>query len=176
MKEIAIVIGHNNKSKGACSPFNIPCEWDFNNKVATYLTDIADIYYYDSYSSGYTTMIKRNAAKINKKNYKLVIELHYNAASPEANGCETLYYFNSKKGKELATKASELISSKFNVKNRGIRALVNSKDRGFAAVYYPKPPVILLEPFFGSNKNDSDKFRNREKEYADIIREIIKFV
>jgi len=176
MKDIAIVIGHTQKSKGACSTHNIPCEWDFNSKVAGFLKDVVDIYTYDSYTSGYTTMVKKNAAKLNKGNYKLVIELHYNAASVEANGCETLYYFNNKKGKYLAEQSSMLISSVFKVKNRGARALVNDKDRGFAAVFYPNATTILLEPFFGSNKGDSDKFRDKEKEYAEVIKRIIKLV
>ena len=97
MKDIAKVIGHTVDSKGACSPFGVPCEWDFNSKVASYLTDIADIFTYSNYKSGYTTMVKMNADKINKGNYKLVIELHYNSAvDSSANGCKTLYYFKNK--------------------------------------------------------------------------------
>lgn len=176
MKNIAIVIGHTQRSKGACSTNNIPCEWDYNNKVANFLKDIADIYTYDAYSLGYTTMVKKNAEKLNKLNYKLVIELHYNAASPDANGCETLYYFKNKQGKYLAEQSSMLINSVFGVKNRGAKALINEKDRGFAAVFYPNATTILLEPFFGSNKSDSYKFRNKEKEYSEVIRKIIKLV
>ena len=176
MKNIAIVIGHSRDSQGACSPFGVPCEWSFNKKVASFLTDIADIFEYTGYSQGYTTMVKNNAAKINKGNYKLVIELHYNAAAPAANGCETLYYFNNKQGKYLAEQSSMLISSVMGVKNRGIKALVNEKDRGFAAVYYPNPTTILLEPFFGSNQNDVSKFLNKEKEYSEVIRRIIKLI
>ncbi len=176
MKNIAIVIGHTQKSKGTCSTHNVPCEWDFNSKVVGFLKDVADIYTYDGYTSGYTTMVKKNAVKLNKNNYKLVIELHYNAAAPEANGCETLYYFKNKQGKYLAEQSSLLISSDFGVKNRGVKALINEKDRGFAAVFYPNATTILLEPFFGSNKNDSDRFRGKEKEYSETIRKIIKLV
>lgn len=173
-KEVAIVVGHTQDSKGACSPHGIPCEWDFNSVVASHLTDVADIYHYDTYKGGYTNMVKRLAAKINKKNYKIVIELHYNAASPTANGCETLYYFASKKGKEYAQLFTAQIVGDFRVTSRGIKALVNSNDRGFAAVYYTKAPTIMAEPFFGSNFNNASKFKGREKEYANSIREFIK--
>ncbi len=174
MKKVAIVVGHTKLRPGACSPYGIPCENKFNSIVAEHLKDIADIFYYDSYNWGYTSMVKRNAAKINKGNYELVIELHYNAASIQANGCETLYYYKNKVGKQLALKASQLISEEFNVKNRGAKALVNEKDRGFAAVYYPNPTTILLEPFFGSNPEDAAKFKCQEKRYSDIIRKLIE--
>lgn len=172
-KDVAIVVGHTMQSQGACSSFGIPCEWEFNKNVSKYLEDIADIYFYNSYARGYTSMVKENAKLLNKHNYKLVIELHYNAASPIANGCEVLYYFASKKGKEYATLASKMISEKFKVKNRGAKPLVKSSDRGFAAVYYTKAPTIMFEPFFGSNQEDSSKFKNKEKEYAVFIEKFI---
>jgi N-acetylmuramoyl-L-alanine amidase len=176
-KKIAIVVGHTKAMKGACSPHGIACEWVYNSKVASYLKDIADIYYYDTYSKGgYTDMVKRNARKINAQNYNLVMELHYNDAAPEANGCETYYYFSNAIGKQLATTASEYISSAMGVKNRGIRALINKYDRGFAAVYYPTPTTLLLEPFFGSNEADCKKFMGKEKEYADVLRRIMMLV
>lgn len=174
MKKVAIVVGHTKLKPGACSPYGIPCENIFNSEIARYLECIADIYYYDSYNLGYTSMVKRNAAKINKKDYGLVIELHYNAATPQAHGCETLYYYSNREGKEIAEKFSEAISKEFNVKNRGAKALVNKKDRGFAAVYYTKPTTILLEPFFGSNKEDSSKFKGKEFKYAQLIKKLIK--
>lgn len=173
-KKVAIVVGHAQDSKGACGIDGIPCEWDYNSKVASFLTDIADVYFYDGYQKGYTTMVKKNAEKLNAKNYDLIIELHYNAASPSANGVETLYYFNSEKGKKAAVIFSAMVAVGFGIRNRGIRALVNSQDRGFAAVYYTKAPTILVEPFFGSSKEDVAKFKGQEKKYADLIRQFIK--
>ena len=62
------------------------------------------------------------------------------------------------------------------VKDRGITALVNANDRGFAAVYYPNPTTILLEPFFGSNNLDTSKFIGNEEKYSKSIRKIINLV
>lgn len=173
-KNVAIVIGHTNRSKGACSPFGIPCEFDFNKKVASYLECFADVYEYSTYTAGYTAMVKANAAKMNVHPYKLVIELHYNAATPLANGTEVLYYFASKTGKAYAEVAANMITQKFGTTNRGAKALVKSSDRGFAAVYYPKAPAIMLEPFFGSNIEDANKFKGKEKEYADLIMDFVR--
>lgn len=175
-KEVAIVIGHTSRQKGACSPRGIPCEWDYNKKVAQYLEDIVDIYYYDKFSRGYTSRVKKNAKKLNAKNYKLVIEMHYNAASPAANGTECLYYFRNKRGKELSQIYSKMFCKKFGTKlrgNGGAKALTNKGDRGFGAVYYPKATTILVEPFFGSSASDVAKVKGKEKEYADLLREFI---
>lgn len=169
----AIIIGHTSQSKGACSPFGIPCEWDFNKKVSEYLSDIADIYFHNSYSGGYTTMVKETAKEVNKKDYEVVFALHYNAATPSAKGCESLYYSSSRKGLLYAEIACDVICSNFDVINRGVKPLSNSSDRGFGEVYYTKAPTIIVEPFFGSNESDALKFKGKEKEYADSIREMI---
>ena len=174
MKDIAIVVGHTKLSPGACSPHGIPCEFEFNSKIAEYLEPIADIYFYDSYNLGYTAMVKKNAAKLNKKNYKLVLELHYNAASELANGTECLYYFANKKGKDLSVLFCEMFCKEFHTTNRGAKALVSEKDRGFAAVYYPKATTLILEPFFGSNKGDVQRIKYNQEDYADMICDFIE--
>lgn len=172
MKKIAIVVGHTKLKPGACGIF-MPCEFKYNSIVAEKLSDVADIYYYDSYNLGYKSMVKRNASKMNKKNYDLVLELHYNGSLPQANGTEVFYYFNNKEGKNLAELFSKKISSVFNTKNRGAKAMVNSSQRGFWALFFPTATTLLLEPFFGSNSYDADKFRNRQCEYAQLIRELL---
>tara|TARA_R110000772_G_C13310310_1_gene440356 strand:- start:22977 stop:23504 length:528 start_codon:yes stop_codon:yes gene_type:complete len=154
--KIAIVIGHTERAKGAYSPHLKMSEWDFWNKVVDGLHNVK-VFRHNPKLSGYTNRIKQTAAKL--KSYDLVIETHFNAASPEANGCETLYYFKSLKGRKYASLFSEIVSASTGIKlrNRGLKALVNENDRGFAAVYYPAPPTILIEPFFGSNARDCQK-------------------
>lgn len=171
--EFAIVVGHTKLRPGACSPYDIQCEWAFNKAVAEELKDVADIYYYDSYNLGYRKMVKRNADKMNKKDYKLILELHYNAASPSANGAEGVYYFRNKKTKELSQLFADLMHEKFGMKKRGPKALVSKNDRGFWAVYYPYAPTIILEPFFGSNKRDVERFISKGiSTYVEVIKEL----
>lgn len=169
----AIVVGHTQVRPGACSPHGIKCEWEFNKEIAESLKDVADIFLYDSYNLGYTSMVKRNASKINKGDYKLVLELHYNAATPSANGCEALYYFKNQNGKKLAEKFCEIYTKDIGGKNRGAKALVKSSDRGFAAVYYPQPTALILEPFFGTNKKDVETIMNCYHQYEQVIRKLI---
>lgn len=174
MKDFAIVVGHTQDSKGACSDFGIPCEWDYNKQVAEKLADIADIYTHKTYANGYTSMVKETASRLNVNNYKIVVYLHYNSAGATATGCEVLYYGKSTKGPVLAKALNDLISTRMGQRNRGIKPL-DSSDRGYGEVFYPKAPAIIVEPFFGSNVADVAKFSNCGiQKYADVIREFLK--
>jgi N-acetylmuramoyl-L-alanine amidase len=168
--KIAFVVGHHKKDKGAYSPHLKVSEWDFYNNVADCMESTIKVFQHDPTIKGYTDRIKATAEKINQGGFDLVIEGHFNAATPQANGVETLYYFNSVKGRQYAQWFSELVNDFTDIKlrNNGLKALVNEKDRGFASVYYPKPPTILIEPFFGSNKEDCDKIKGVEN-LASII-------
>lgn len=151
----AIVIGHTKGRKGAYSKYLKIHEYDLNKQIAEQLRDVADIYEYDTYNLGYTSMVKRNAKKLNKKDYDLVLELHFNAAeSRQANGCEALYYFKNKRASKLAEDFCYLVNDMLGTKIRGAKALYSKKQRGYAAVYYPKATTLILEPFFGTNKDD----------------------
>jgi len=159
---IAFVLGHHSRSKGAFSSYLFANEFDFYTDVIEHLEckiGKLNIFYHNPDISGYTKRIKETASKLNKVNFDLVIELHFNAATPQANGCETLYYFNSKKSKNFAHIFTDTVCDITGIKSRngGVKALVNKKDRGFASVYYPKAPTILIEPFFGTNDDDCAK-------------------
>lgn len=166
---IALVVGHHIGSKGAFSHHFKRSEWGFYNEVIDCMPLKGDGYEFDVYHhenvGGYTARIKKTARKLNALKYDLVIELHFNSANdPRANGCETLYYFASKQGKEYAKLFSDTVTQWTGIKSRngGLKALTNKKDRGFASVYYPKSPTILIEPFFGSNKSDCEKIESPE--------------
>lgn len=160
--KVAFIVGHHKKSKGALSKhFNLR-EWDFYKEVVRELGEV-DVFYHDENISGYTSRIKNTAKKVNKYPFDLVIELHFNSAvHKSANGCETLYYYRSKKAKDYAYLFSQIVTEETGIKSRngGLKALTNRNDRGFASVYYTKAPTILIEPFFGSNEMDCIKIQS----------------
>lgn len=171
---IAYLIGHHEKDKGALSKYFGLREWDFYKKVIESMGCV-NIFFHDSNISGYTSRIKNTASKINKVDFDLVIELHFNSAVHySANGCETLYYYRSEKSKNYAKLFSKVVTEETGIKSRngGLKALTNRKDRGFASVYYTKAPTILIEPFFGSNEEDCKKINSPEN----MARIIKKFV
>lgn len=172
--KVALVVGHHENSKGAYSPHLKTSEWDFYNDVVDCVPDV-DVYFHDTNIRSYTQRIKHTARKLNSKGYDLVMELHFNSSSnPSANGCETLYYFASRKGKEYAKLFSDTVTLWTGIKSRngGLKALTQSKDRGYASVFYPEAPTILIEPFFGSSKKDCELIENPEL-VASIINDFL---
>lgn len=158
--EIAIVVGHHKLAKGAYSGYFKSYEWDFNKGVVEMLTSNVDIYYHNPNIRGYTARQKAMATRLNKKPYKLVMEIHFNAATPVANGVECMYYFKNNRGKKHSELFCKIIEEDFGIKNRGAKALISSKDRGYGFVYHPKATAILLEPFFGSSFKDCSKIKS----------------
>ena len=101
---------------------------------------------------------------INSGSYDLVIELHLNAAGPAAKGCEVLY--KSDKGKKYAKKVQAALASIFT--DRGIK----QRDDLYI-LNGTKPPAILIETFFCTNKDDYKKAKGlaKRKILANLIAE-----
>lgn len=91
---------------------------------------------------------------INSGNYGLVIELHLNAATPSANGCEVLY--KSTKGKKYASAIQKQLATVF--RDRGI-----VKRDNLYILNGTIPTTVLLETFFCTNKSDYKKGKGLAK-------------
>lgn len=160
---IAFIVGHT-KLKPGVKNFQEYPENKFHKMIADNYLCNYDIYYHDSYNMGYTAMCNRTAKRVadeEAKNgkYDLIFLLHFNSAeSPQANGAEIWHYFSNEKAKEIGRLYLRKICKQFDITNRGIKALYNRKQRGFAMVGGLDSTAILLEPFFSSNKNESAKF------------------
>ncbi|WP_322970321.1 N-acetylmuramoyl-L-alanine amidase [Faecalibacter sp. LW9] len=179
MKKFALVIGHTkSKDKGAFSETLGLSEYDYNLMVAKELKalcpEMFDIYTHEV--QDYYQRQKGLAYKVNQKNYDAVFELHFNAASPLANGTECCHYFNSKKGKAIAELISKEVSLYYKTTLRGVngaKALVNKQDRGYWFTYLPKAPAVIIEPFFGSNPSEAKLFKDVNL-YAHVLYSAIK--
>lgn len=176
--KVAIVIGHTEQAKGATSPV-VEQEWDYNKKVAEQLVLLNPkrykVFYhkqvgkYDYYKQQVATM-----TLVNKEDFDLVIELHYNSFNAVSNGTETLYYKGSKKGEKYAEIFTKVITEDFGTKNRGNKGITKGTN-GYWALALPKAPALILEPFFGSNPLESDKFKDHKK-YAQSINKAVNML
>lgn len=168
--KIALCIGHNSINQGAKSLYLNESEWVYNKEIAECMDDVCDIYY-RSNGGGYKNEIKRLANQVNQKDYDLVMEMHYNAAVPEASGCEALYFHSSIKGKEYAEKFCQTITQNYLTKNRGAKPVSSENQRGYYFLQKMKAPAIILEPFFGTN-NEALLFKDKYL-YEQILRKYI---
>jgi len=173
MKNVAIVLGHTDglgleKDKGAYSKFFKKTEWYFYNKNIDKYKGIADIFTHDSDVTSYTQRQRLMAEKT--KNYELVFELHFNSYNTTVNGCEAKHYITNKKTKNSATLYCKLVSEKMGIKNRGAKPM-KSTDRGTEFITFTKGGAIILEPFYGDNDSDCEKFDHDT--HVEIIKEVI---
>jgi len=164
----AVVIGHSKESPGAYSEYLRASEYIYNSEVATYLSCVADIYRRPA-NGGYKSQMKRLASEINKKDYDLVIELHFNSFNGKVGGCETISYPGSS-SLDFGEKFCNDISECYLTENRGAKE-ANSNSRGWWFLAYMEAPAIIVEPFFGDNE-ESLKFENPGK-YAEILKQLI---
>ncbi|MFC2422716.1 MAG: N-acetylmuramoyl-L-alanine amidase [Fusobacterium polymorphum] len=119
--KVALVIGHNKRSKGAYSSV-VGSEYDYWKKIAekikTEIPLIVDVYERKP-NQYYTIEMFEMLEELNKNDYKFCMELHFNAAASEqANGCECLVYFGNNKAKALATDFMARLQNKFGSKIR----------------------------------------------------------
>lgn len=171
IKKIAILVGHGAGDSGATA-FNGIEEHDYNIRVAEILNNSylgKDIKIFYKTSKGWIPTYLQIAVF----NPDLTIELHLNAASGTAIGCEVLCI--DKESAIIGRSFTSAFCKKFNRKARrelGIN-FISSGDRGYGNLKGCKAIAkqsILVEPFFCDNKNEWIE----PSEYATFVCEWIR--
>lgn len=183
---IAICIGHSRKIKGrydggAYSPWLKINERDFNLEVATELTKhlanngIPSRVISDYKGGGYGYAMQDAADQVKAMKASIAIELHFNSASPSANGHEWLYWHSSEAGRAIA----EAFRGQFgkghpNMTDRATKG-ITAQMRGGSFLRLTNCPSVLLEPFFGSSESDCQKITAKSvaKSYAKALISIV---
>lgn len=178
MKKVAVLVGHRQNVQGAYSPFLKQTEFEFNTQIAKQLKDVADVFYRpDTPNTIEVTRIKEVISQINSSDYDLVIELHFNASGNElAHGCEALYFHNNTKGKALADCFIDKMNELIGIKKRSSTPIYSKEQRGGTFILCNKATAILLEPFFGSNREDCNKISQHIDWYVQILKDLINSV
>jgi len=170
--KFAFVVGHTEKDKGAYSEKLGISEYDlFKNFATGFLSEVGETFTHDKDISSYTQRQANTAQKTAEFQYSF--ELHFNAASPKAKGAEALYYYKNENARIIAEKYCELMVQEMGIKSRGPKPL-NDGDRGFGFVQKQKPTALILEPFFGSNIEDCQKFDMVK--YSAVIFKLLEFI
>ena len=177
--KVALIIGHNKRSKGAYSQI-VGSEYDYwkgiAEKIKNEIPELVDVYERKP-NKFYVQEMNEVLEELNKNDYKSCIELHFNSSTnSQANGCECLVYYKNNKAKELATNFMARLQNIFGSKirgNHGIIEIQDSKVRGGYGICNSKDTYILIEPFFGSNPDESLKF-SVEKDVVDLFINFIK--
>ena len=177
--KVALIIGHNKRSKGAYSQI-VGSEYDYWKRIAekikTEIPLMVDVYERKP-NKFYVPEMEEVLKELNKNDYKTCLELHFNSSTnSQANGCECLVYYKNNNAKELATNFMARLQNIFGSKirgNHGIIEIQDSKVRGGYGICNSKDTYILVEPFFGSNPDESLKF-SVEKDVVNLFINFIK--
>lgn len=173
MDKLAIVVGHNWKSRGAVRSDTGESEYEYNTKMALYMESIGSEYdlnvkvFKRLPGGGYTREIQRVYNEVDEWGAKASIELHFNSAGdPRASGTET-FSSGSKRSLILAQEVQMEMVEALGLRDRGVK-IRNSrtKGRGYQSLVFGKAPAILTEPFFGSSplgQAASDSSFDRER-------------
>lgn len=159
--KVAFIIGHNEKEKGFYSPHLKISEWDFYTDMVNDLECLGHVYRHNPNIKSYTQRCIEISERIGR-DYDLIISLHFNSFNKVVNGCEAFYWYSNTDGFTYAKKFVDSYCKLTGSRPRGAKAYnFNSKGklpRGAGEVYYTKSTTILLEPFFGDNKEDCERF------------------
>lgn len=202
MNKVALIIGHNDRSRGAYSPILLS-EFKYWKRIAEKIKgeipEIIDVYERKP-NKAYVPEMNEVLKELNKNDYNFCLELHFNSSlNRNANGCECLVYWKNEKAKKLATNFMARLQNIFGIKirnkenilketrningketviekkevTRGLILIQDSKIRGGYGICKSKDTYILVEPFFGSNNDESLKF-SVEKDVVDLFVNFIK--
>lgn len=108
----------------------------------------------------------------------LAIDIHWNAATPQATGTEIIIPGRagvneaSSYEKSLGTSMSSLIADTLSIKNRGVKT---EKDTARKTLGWMRIPCenILIEMCFISNKDDMKRYQDNKVALADKMADLI---
>lgn len=192
--KLAVVVGHTKRAGGAWAKAPISKnEYDFNTEIAELMKKYADEYGIEVVvitrdKGGLRGAYQRVREWFGKK-YEVYdevnnlegenncsIELHFNAATPAATGTETLYDNDPKINKTFAKMINDEMVNTLRLRDRGIKLRVRG-NRGHYNLHLCEYPSCIVEPFFGSNKNDCARAFDKKEDYAkSLVRGAAKFL
>jgi N-acetylmuramoyl-L-alanine amidase len=156
--KIFIDPGHGGEDSGAIGPTGFK-EKDFNLQTAK-LLEMACIWH------GWHTCLSRtqdrnvverqSAREANEWRADVFVSIHANGATPQANGCETLYWNTGPRSAALAGEVQNQMLARFPwLADRGTKPKFPG-DRGATVLRCTHMPAILIEPMFITNHTEEE--------------------
>jgi N-acetylmuramoyl-L-alanine amidase len=155
---IALCLGHARKGdQGAASVAGVTEEmWHVRNqlldKIEARLAALGVRAFVVRHYEGndYAAAMRWLAAHLRERGATAAVEFHFNAASPDVGGHETLYHAFSRYGVSLAEMVNARWTGKLPGQNRKAKP-ITARARGGLFVSLTHCPAAILEPFFGTH-------------------------
>jgi N-acetylmuramoyl-L-alanine amidase len=179
MRKIIVSAGHSAKTgagrdNGAASPYGIEgVEADiFRDLVVKELQNLG----VNTVTDGDDTILADSIGTFKKiaTEEDILVEWHFNSASPAATGTEVLIPdANTVLEKEIASKIANEISITLGIKNRGVKTEADSARGKLGWMRQLPGSNILPEICFISNKSDMEKYQTNKTKLAKNIANIL---
>lgn len=161
--KVAIVVGHNARQPGAkADPPIGEYEFPFNHKVADRMIEMAaasslELKKFERrYTGSFSREITQAYGQVGDWGATVSVELHFNSADdPTATGTETLSS-GSQMSRLLASAMQGSMVETLGLRDRGLK-FPGRGERGWQNLNAAAPPAILVEPFFGSHREDRER-------------------
>ncbi|MCK9513575.1 MAG: N-acetylmuramoyl-L-alanine amidase [Pigmentiphaga sp.] len=154
-RRIALVVGHNPRAQGAVRVTDGRTEYDWCGALAEQVAALEPGRYVVIRRTPGAGEIARAYAEVDASGATASVELHFNSFStPSATGTETLIS-GSAASRRLATLVQAEMVAALGLRDRGLKQTA-PKQGGHAALNAGRPPAILIEPYFGSNRADCE--------------------
>lgn len=175
-KQIAVIVGHQ-PGGGAAG------EREFNKEVAEHMKGIledlgADVFYYQHKLKSYGARQRAMAAAVKSEqpSSDVCIELHYDAVSyPGPAG----HHFQYRGAKKLAEAIRDEFQKAYpdSKPRRDNGIMHNTSDNGSGFLKAAPGWACLTEPFFRSNPEEWEFFKDKQREIAEVYcRGIARFL
>jgi N-acetylmuramoyl-L-alanine amidase len=167
MSVIGLCIGHSRRGDSGATNTRGVSEHRFNSAVGSMTREILQdsgykVHLVSQYEgNGYTSAMGWVSGHLAKLGVTVAAELHFNSAGPTANGHEWLYWHRSPRGQKLASFFNQSFKEAFpDARVRGIKSRDHT-DRGSLFLRLTRCPAVILEPFFGSNPEETEYYSDR---------------
>ena len=179
IEKVGVIVGHTAKAPGArivATDGRVTSEYEYHKSVMTIALSKQNSL--GSLAPMFNELVFRDnigiagaTNKIIESGVDLSIELHTNASNGNAVGCEAFYYMPN--SKSICEYYCELFCERFKRKNRGAKD-IKKNGRGVTnlSLLQDIPYSILVEPFFGDNK---DEYISKN-DYASFLAEFVKSI
>ncbi len=175
--KLGIIVGHTANRPGAHSPFLESSEYPWNSDLADRVKQNAGalktkVFFRDGHG------ISGAYRESDEWGSDITVELHFNSAdSVHATGTGVLYHPSSMSGKRFAIMLRQEMGEALGLPDwpSGTGGIVTpfeasgEQRRGQTSLSAGVAPATLIEPFFGSSKNDCQVAGARKDELAKAI-------
>jgi len=168
--KIALVVGHNARAQGAVRVTDGRTEYDWNGDLAEMIQEIdpeAVKVFHRRPDGGYSREIDRVYGEVDRWGADVSLELHFNAATPAAHGCETLSS-GTRGSLRLAEAVQAAMLAAMPVRDRGVKVRA-AHERGGRSLWAGIAPAVMLEPYFGSNAGECHMADDHKEMLAEAI-------